>query len=191
MKIAGALAFAIVVLLTAGCGGDATPRPAAVAAPAPPAAAPTRDPSKDSLALMADIHLGASTHTWQGADDHVTMAVDNRGRDIQDLVVVAPQWIAEHGLGMGTTRSCIPDLDAGLVACGPLYTGQSMSIILRAFPDHVGTFAYELGVYDRENGQLVPVNGPDGRPAMFSFTEVVDPITNQLPGGTYPSPSPS
>jgi hypothetical protein len=185
-----ALAATIALLLTAGCTGGVRSGRAAVVPPATPTAAPSRDPSRDSLALTADIHLGASGHTWQGADDHLTLAVENRGRDIQDVVVVSPPWVAEHGLGMGTTRSCDPDLDAGLIACGPIYAGQSMAIILRGFPNHAGTFKYDVAVYDRENGRLVPISGVDGQPADFTFTEVVDPLTNQVPGGSYPPPSP-
>lgn len=168
--------------------GSSLPAVASVPVPAPES---TRDPSKDSLPLVAEVHLGASDHTWRGADDHVTLTVDNRGRDIQDLVIASPAWVAEHGLAMGSTRSCLPNLDAGQIACGPIYSGKSMPVILRAMPAHVGSFHYELRVYDREGDNLLPVAGTDGRPVVFDFVEVVDPLTNQVPGGSFtPEPSP-
>lgn len=172
-------------LVAAACG--AAPRPtAAPAAPAPPGeaqvqpAAPTRDLSKDGLPLLAEVHVGASAHIFQGGDDHVTLAVDNRGRDIQDLVIVAGPWLDEHGLAMGTTPSCNPDPDQGLIACGPIYSGRSANEILRAMPAHTGTFTYELRLYDREDGALHPIQSLDGRAISVTFSETVDPVTNQI-----------
>lgn len=187
---------AVALLLAAGCAAGPRDSSSATSPPPAPSPAPTRDPAKDALPLVADVRLGASDHTFQGGDDHVTLSIDNRGRDIQDLVVRSPRWVAEHGLSMGSTRSCDPDPDAGLIACGPLYAGQSMPVILRAIPAHVGTFHYEMSLFDRENGTLVPVGGLDGRPVAFDFTEVVDPLTSQVPGGQFtppasPSASPS
>lgn len=186
--VAAAMAAAACASTPAAPPADAAPSMAA----STPAPQPTRDPARDSLPLVADIHLGASNHTWQGADDHVTLSVDNRGRDIQDLVVQSPDWVAEHGLAMGSTRACLPNLDAGQVECGPIYAGESMPVILRAMPAHVGTFHYEMRVFDQEAGSLVPIVGSDGRPVVFDFVEVVDPLTNQIPGGVFtPSPAPS
>lgn len=173
------------------CGGTAVAPPAAAPA-ATPVPAATRDPARDSLPLVADVSLGASAHTWQGADDHVTLSITNRGRDILDLVVQAPAWIDEHGLAMGSTRSCTPNLDTGEIDCGPVYAGQSQAVILRAYPANVGTFTYQLRVFDRQPSGLAPIAGADGRPIAFEFQEVVDPLTNQIPGGRYtPTPQAS
>jgi len=141
---------------------------------------------------MAEIHLGASAHTFQGGDDHVGLVIDNHGRDIQNLVVESHPWFAERGLGMGTTHSCGDvDVASGSVDCGPVYAGQTASVILRAFPEHIGTFHYEMHFADREGDALLPITGPDGQPIVLSFDEVVDPVTNQIPGGNNPPPSPT
>ena len=156
-----------------------------------PITEPTRDPGKDSLPLLAEVHVGASAHSFQGGDDHVGLVIDNRGRDLQDLVVLAPAWVAEHGLAMGTSRACADeDLSVGSIDCGPVFAGQTGSFALRAFPLHVGTFHYELRLYDREPAGLLPILGPDGQPLVASFDEVVDPVTNQIPG-QYATPPPT
>lgn len=179
--------MAVLALFGAGCGQAGAAR-----TPSPiPTAAASRDPSRDTLPLLADVHLGASAHTFQGGDDHIGLVIENRGRDIQDLVVESPAWFAEHGLAMGTTRACGDvDLAAGSIDCGPVYAGLSGSFILRAYPEHVGTFHYEVRLADREGGALLAIAGPDGRPLVLSFGEVVDPVTNQIPGGSNPTPSP-
>ncbi len=152
---------------------------------------PTRDPGKDGLPLVAEVHVGASAHTFQGGDDHVGIVIDNRGRDLQDMVVMAPAWVAEHGLGMGTSHACAnEDLSVGSIDCGPVFAGQTGSFALRAFPHHVGTFHYEIRFYDRESSGLLPILSPDGRPVVAEVDEVVDPVTNQIPG-QYATPTPT
>ena len=178
------------LLLAVGCGSGVQGRPAPAVTPATPTAVPVRDPSKDSLPLHAEVHFGATSHIFQSGDDHVTLSIDNHGRDIQDLAIQSGPWLAEHPLAMGSTSSCIPDLGAGLIDCGPIYAGRSTTISLRAEPLHAGTFHYEMRLYDREGGTLVPIAGPDGAPIVIAFDEVVDPLSNQIPGVTAP-PSPS
>ncbi|HEX6349472.1 MAG TPA: hypothetical protein VF160_08795 [Candidatus Dormibacteraeota bacterium] len=174
------------LLLSVGCASSPHPSSPSVAAHEP-----ARDPAKDTLPLVGELHVGASAHTFQGGDDHVGIEVDNRGRDFQDLVVLAPRWVGEHGLAMGTSHACANvDLSAGAIDCGPVYAGQTGSFMLRAIPLHVGTFHYELRLYDQEASGLVPILTPDGQPMAASFDEVVDPVTNQIPGG-YPTPTPS
>ncbi len=187
-----ALLYVLAALAVAACGGQAAWRPepvvpgAAVASPTPE---PTRDPSKDSLPLVAEVSAGASQRSFQGGDDHITLTLENRGRDIEDLVIQASGWLAEHsGLGMGSSRACRPDLDTGEIDCGAVYAGQSMAIILRSFPAHYGTFTYEMRILARFGDRLLPVTRPDGTPAAFAFTEVVEPLTNQVPGGSYTPP---
>lgn len=58
--------------------------------------------------------------------------------------------------------------------------------MLRAFPLHVGTFHYELNLYDQEASGLLPILTPDGQPMAASFDEAVDPVTNQI-AGAYPT----
>jgi len=180
----------LALLLAAGCGS--TPHASVAVTRSPtPITEPTRDPGKDSLPLLAEVHVGASAHSFQGGDDHVGLVIDNRGRDLQDLVVLAPAWVAEHGLAMGTSRaSADEDLSVGSIDCGPVFAGQTWSFALRAFPLHVGTFHDELRLYDREPAGLLPILGPDGQPLVASFDEVVDPVTNQIPG-QYATPPPT
>lgn len=183
-------ALAAVLLLAACAGADsATARPPAATTPTP-SAAPTRDPSKDALPLVASVSLGASAHSFQGGDDHVSLSIDNRGRDIEMLVIDTGPWLADHGLAMGSSRFCDTDLEAGSVTCGPVYSGQSMNVILRALPAHAGTFHYRFALFDREGGRLVPITTDTGAPAEFGFDEVVDPIGSQI-SGFHPDPSPS
>lgn len=76
--------------------------------------------------------------------------------------------------------------------CGPIYAGQSLSIVLRRIPAHVGRFHYQLRFYDLETGQLLSIAAPDGSPMVIDFDETVDPIGLQMPGyRPDPSPSPS
>src|SRR5438477_5777513 len=83
----------LALLLAAGCGS--TPHASVAVTRSPtPITEPTRDPGKDSLPLLAEVHVGASAHSFQGGDDHVGLVIDNRGRDLQDLVVLAPAWVA-------------------------------------------------------------------------------------------------
>jgi hypothetical protein len=78
------------------------------------------------------------------------------------------------------------------VHCGPIYAGQSLSIVLRRIPAHVGRFHYQLRFYDLETGQLLSIAAPDGSPMVIDFDETVDPIGLQMPGYRHdPSPSPS
>jgi hypothetical protein len=178
-----------VVLLSACAGGTGSPHTSAAATPMAPVP-PTRDPGKDSLPLVAVVYAAASPHTFQGGDDHLSIGVDNRGRDIQDLVLLSPPWVAEHGLAMGSTRGCDPDLEAGTIHCGPVYAGQDFTAVLRAIPAHIGRFHYRVGLYDLEAGGLQAIAGPDGNPAVVEFDELVDPVNQQIPG-YRPDPSPS
>jgi hypothetical protein len=138
------------------------------------------------------VSLGASPHTFQGGDDHVTLVVDNRGRDIHDLTIEAGPWLAEHTFSMGSSRYCQPDIEAGLISCGPVYAGDSLPVILRTTPAHVGTFHYELRLADRGAAGLLPIDSPEGSPIVLGFDEVVDQVTSQIPGGRFtPSPEAS
>lgn len=183
-------AILALALLSACAAGSSGRNPARAAATPPPPAQPARDPGRDHLPLLAVVHAAASPHTFQGGDDHLSIGVDNRGRDIQDLVLVSPPWVAEHGLAMGSTKGCDPDLEAGTIHCGPVYAGQDFSAVLRAMPGHVGRFHYQVALYAQEAAGLQPIAGPDGSPAVIDFDEVVDPVTSQVPG-YRPDPSPS
>ena len=160
---ASILACAVAGLVaTAGCAGGSALVPAAATpggSPAPTtltsAAGPHREPALDDLPLVAEIYVGHSDHIFQGGDDHVTISVTNRGRDILDFVFKSPLWVEQHGLAMGSSKQCLPDLEQGLVACGPVYAGQDANFQLRAIPSDVGSWDYLGEFYDRAgNGTL-------------------------------------
>lgn len=176
------LSAPVVVLLSlSACDGSstvtATQQPAQASSASPtPSSSPTRDPARDGLPLRAAIDGGANLHSVQGADDHFGFRVENHGRDIQDLVVDAGPWLSQHTIAMGTSRACLFDLDAGLISCGPVYSGQLAGFTLRALPADVGDFHYVARFSSRENGVLKPIEMPDGGQAVIEFEEIVAPV---------------
>lgn len=159
-------------------GGDLTPLPV-------PSAAPRRDPALDALPLVAEIHVGSSDHIFQGGDDHVSIGVTNRGRDILHFVIRSPLWVEQHGLAMGSSRQCMPDLAAGLIDCGPVYAGQDVNFQLRAMPSDVGRWEYRAEFLDRApDGTLIPIGMPNAPavPVVVLLHEEVTPVGLQIPG---------
>lgn len=178
--------LAVLVVLLAGCGSEpgAAPSTSPTAAPSA-AAASARNPALDGQPLVADIRVGASDHIFAGGDDHVTIVVTNRGRDILHFAFVEPLWVDEHSLAMGATAACMPDPAAGLVDCGPVYAGQTARFLLRAMPADEGVFDYRARFFDRrDDGSMAPIGSPadPGTQVTATFRETVTAQGRQVPG---------
>jgi hypothetical protein len=182
----------IVLALAAACASGTAPGQSQHTAPTAVAASPTptRDAGKDSLPLQAVINGGGSRSAFVGGDDHIGFVIENRGRDIRELMIDIGPWLEQHEIGMGSSRFCDVDPATNTIDCGPVYSGQTVNVSIHAFPDQVGDFHYTAHFYDREDGRLVPILGMDGGPAIVQLEEVVDPQTNQVPG-YVPTPRPS
>ena len=186
-------AISALLLVTAGCAGSVQGSTGPVAkspAAASPSPVPTRDPSRDSMPLVADVMARGSLHSFEGGDDHITFGIQNRGRDVQALVIDAGPWLQEHDIAMFTTNSCNFETDPDLIVCGPVYSGEGMSVVVHAFPLHAGTFHYEVRFFSRENGHLSPILDASGRQSVIGVDELVDPQGRQVQG-YVPTPSPT
>jgi hypothetical protein len=131
-----------------------------------------------------------SRSAFVGGDDHIGFVIENHGRDIRELVIDVGPWLEQHQIAMGGSRFCDSDPATDTIDCGAVYSGQTLSVSIHAFPGQAGDFHYTARFYDREDGRLVPIVGMDGAPAIVQLEEVVDPQTNQVPG-YVPTPRPS
>ncbi|MDQ6741581.1 MAG: hypothetical protein M3170_07750 [Candidatus Dormibacteraeota bacterium] len=84
-------------------------------------------------------------------------------------------WVAHHTMAMGTSPRC--RLDAGIRGfdCGPIQSGDSAAMVLRATPDDPGGFRYRLAFYDLTWAQE-PIKRTDGAALVVSFEETVVPL---------------
>jgi hypothetical protein len=182
----------LLVLASIGCAGSAQALPSPVPpAPVPSAApAPTRDPSRDGMPLLAEVSAHGSLHSFEGGDDHVTFGISNRGRDVQELVIDAGGWLEEHTIAMGTSPACEVESNPDLIVCGPVYSGQQRSFSIKAFPLTPGTFHYDMRFFSREDGRLAPIHDASGVQQVIRVDEMVDAQGQQVPG-YVPSPSPT
>jgi hypothetical protein len=142
------------------------------------------------MPLVADVTAHGSPHSFQGGDDHITFGIDNKGRDVQDLVIDAGAWLREHTIGMFTNKQCDFETNPDLIVCGPVYTEQQIAYAIHAFPLDVGTFHYDVRFFSRENGRLVPILDATGRQAVIRVDELVDSQSQQVQGAV-PSPTPT
>ena len=182
----------LLTLLAAACASATAPGQAQRATPTPAAAKPlpTRDTQKDSLPLQAAVRGSGSRSAFVGGDDHIGFVIENRGRDIRELMIDIGPWLDQHEIALGSSRFCDADPATNALDCGPVYSGQTVSVSIHAFPGQAGDFHYTAHFYDREDGRLVPVVGLDGALATVQLEEIVDPQTNQVPN-YIPTPRPS
>ena len=184
------LVWTLLVLAVVGCGGAAAkaqPAAAPTSTSALTSPTPTRDPSRDGMPLMADVSARGTPHSFMGGDDHVTLGITNRGRDVQDLVIDTGTWLYGHTIAMGTSAACNVDpANQNLLDCGPVYSGEQRSFSIKAFPEDSGNYHYEMRFFSRENGQLVPIVDASGVQQVAVFDEVVDAQGNQVQGYNPP-----
>lgn len=174
-----ALGLLCAVTLLAGCG-----RPSDPAAEAPPSAAPVVDATN----LAADVYASGSLHTFAGGDDHLSLGIVNRGRDVAELAVDAGPWLDEHTIAMGTSPVCDVDAAARLITCGPVPSGQHLSVQIRALPIDPGHFQYRVRFFSRESGRLLPILDASGRQRVITVDEFVDNAGRQVPGYQQDAP---
>lgn len=103
------------------------------------------------------------------------MVVQNTGRDIGDLgiaMALKDDWIAQHGMAMGSSPRC--ELDQALrgFACGSIKSGATAAMVLRATPTYPGTYHYEVAFFDLAEGRQA-IQGPQGGDLLASFEETV------------------
>jgi hypothetical protein len=134
------------------------------------------------MPLKAVVRGNGSRSAFVGGDDHIGFVIDNRGRDIRDLVIDVGPWLEQHEIAMGSSRFCDADPATNTIDCGPVYSGQTLNASIHAFPGQAGDFHYTAHFYDREDGRLVPILDLDGVPTVVQLEEVVDPQTRQVPG---------
>lgn len=168
-----ALGLLCVIALLAGCGP----------APAPAAEAPLSDaPVVDATSLVADVYASGSLHTFAAGDDHLSLGIVNRGRDIAELAIDAGPWLDEHTIAMGTSAVCDVDPPARLITCGPVPSGGHLSVQIRALPINAGHFQYRVRFFSRESGRLLPILDASGRQRVITVDEFVDAAGRQVPG---------
>lgn len=187
MKNAVVLLF---VLLSMGCSASVQRAASPTINAASPSPSPTHDPSKDTLPLTADVFARGSLHSFAGGDDHVTLGITNRGRDVSEVVIDAGAWLQEHSIAMGTSAACNVESNPDLITCGPVFAGEQRTYSIKAFPLTAGTFHYKLRFFSRENGRLVPIVDAAGVQVVISLDEEVDPQGRQVQG-YVPEPSPT
>ena len=136
--------------------------------------------------MVADVSARGSPHSFAGGDDHVTLGITNRGRDVLELAVEPGEWLHDHTIAMGTSAACNVETNPDLIVCGPVYSGEQRSFSIKAFPLSAGTFHYEMRFFSREHGQLVPIVDASGTQQVIRLDELVDPIGQQVPGYNPP-----
>lgn len=170
-----ALAAAVISLACGSAGaGPGRASPKATASPSPSSTALVNRET-----LSANLSVRASSGIFIGGDDHVSLAVDNTGRDIGQLGIgmgLYDRWLAHHTLAMGTSARCEIDRVIDGFDCGPLKSGESVGLVLRATPDDAGTFRYGLRLYERANGDQQLIKKADGEELVATFEETVTPL---------------
>jgi hypothetical protein len=124
------------------------------------------------------VNVRASTGIFIGGDDHVSIAIQNTGRDIGRLGIAIglyDDWLEHHTLAMGSAPRCRIEAAIEGFDCGAVRSGEAVGIVLRATADDVGTFRYGLRFYDLSGG-LEPVTKPDGGDLVMTFEETVTPL---------------
>jgi hypothetical protein len=173
---------ATLLLLPFACGGIA--QRASSASPVPShqpsiAATPTPAVAVHPESLSAQAYVRASTGIFLGGDDHVSMVVENTGRDIGRLGIgmgVYDDWLEHHTLAMGSAARC--EIDAAIKGfdCGEIKSGETAGMVLRATPNDIGRFKFGLRFYDLSSPGMPEVKAPDGGDLMVTFEETVTPI---------------
>jgi hypothetical protein len=170
-----AFAAAVIGLACGGVGaGQGRPNPERKASPSSSSTAVVNRET-----LSANLSVRASSGIFIGGDDHVSLVVDNTGRDIGQLGVgmgLYDRWLAHHTLAMGTSARCNIDRAIDGFDCGPLKSGESVGLVLRATPDDAGTFKYGLRLYERANGSHQVITKADGGDLVATFEETVTPL---------------
>jgi hypothetical protein len=137
----------------------------------------------DTTALRAEVDGRASPRIFIGGDDHVGFTVHNVGRDIAQLAIdmsYGDRWPDHHDIGMGSSANCQVDAAITGFDCGPLKSGETISVILRAFPEDVGTFHFGARFFDRAAHGLEEIRDPQGGALLVTFDEEVVPISGQI-----------
>jgi hypothetical protein len=132
----------------------------------------------DTSRLSAEVNLRASPGIFLGGDDHVTLVLQNTGRDVGDLglaMSLKEDWLAHHSMAMGTSPRCHLDASLHGFACGPVRSGESAAIVLRATASDPGTFDYGVAFYDMAGGPHA-IQGSDGGDLVATFQETVTPL---------------
>jgi hypothetical protein len=164
---------ALVLTACAPAGGG---RPAAPVSSGTPSPSPSVAVNPGTLSAV--VHVGASTGIFIGGDDHVSIVIQNTGRDIGRLGIAMglfDQWLDHHTVAMGSAQRCRVETAIKGFDCGPVRSGDETAIVLRATPDDAGTFKYGLRLYDL-SGAVEPVTKPDGGDLILTFEETVAPL---------------
>jgi hypothetical protein len=128
--------------------------------------------------LSAQVNVSASSGIFLGGDDHVSVVLTNTGRNIGDLgmaMSVQDDWLARHSIAMGTSPRCQLDQSLGGFDCGPVKSGETAAMVLRAEASNPGTYHYRIAFYDLAGGKQA-ITGPDGGDLIASFQETVTPL---------------
>jgi hypothetical protein len=155
------------------CGSNAGPH-AAGSSPRP-SASPSHGIAVNASTLSAEVNVRASSGIFVGGDDHVSLVVQNTGRDIGRLGIdmgLQDDWVAHHTMAMGTTPRCQLDLGLRGFDCGSISSGDTAAMVLRATPDDPGSFRYAVAFYDLSAGRE-PIKRTDGGGLIVSFEETV------------------
>jgi hypothetical protein len=129
-------------------------------------------------ALSAEVSVRASTGIFVGGDDHVSVVVHDTGGDIGRLGMdmgLQDDWLRHHTMAMGSSPRCQLDPVLRGFDCGPIKSGETAAMVLRATPDDPGSFRYSIAFYDLSAGRQ-PIRRTDGGDLVVSFEETVAPL---------------
>jgi hypothetical protein len=174
--VAAPLVAVMGALLAINCGSSAGPQDAG-SSPAP-STAPSPSPVVDPGALSAEVSVRASTGIFVGGDDHVSVVVHNTGGHIGRVGMdmgLQDGWVHHHTMAMGSSPRCQLDPALRGFDCGPIRSGDTAAMVLRATPDDPGSFHYVLAFCDLSAGRQ-PIRRTDGGDLVVRFDETVTPL---------------